>query len=174
MEKDCIICKKKIVKTTKCCMKEWNKKKCCSYSCYWKSKIGHTPWNKGVKAPQISKALIGRVFSKEWKKKISIANTGKKQSPETIAKRVLNNRREKHYEWKGNKVGYGALHAWVKNELGQPKTCEHCGKNGLVGVKIHWANKTGEYKRDLNDWLRLCVSCHRKYDYKNKISYKNV
>lgn len=31
--------------------------------------------------------------------------------------------------------------------------------------KFEWANKSGDYKRDLSDWLRLCISCHRKYDF---------
>ena len=28
--------------------------------------------------------------------------------------------------------------------------------------------KDGKYKRQRNNWLRLCVSCHRKYDYKRR------
>ena len=54
----------------------------------------------------------------------------------------------------------------IRKQLGRPDTCEHCGINGLRGLKIHWANKSREYKRDLSDWLRLCVSCHKKYDSK--------
>jgi len=63
--------------------------------------------------------------------------------------------------------GYDALHKWVYVRLGRPDTCEHCGANGLSGKKIHWANKSGEYKREVDDWLRLCPKCHRKYDLQN-------
>ena len=42
--------------------------------------------------------------------------------------------------------------------------CEKCGKDGLLGKKIHWANISGEYKRDLFDYMRLCVPCHKRYD----------
>ena len=79
-------------------------------------------------------------------------------------KKVLQITGDKNYLWKGDKVSYGSLHDWVKRHLGKPDTCEHCGKNGLSGKKIHWANKSHEYKRDLTDWLRLCVSCHKAYD----------
>jgi len=61
------------------------------------------------------------------------------------------------------------LHCWVKRYLGKPTTCEHCGKTGLIGNSIHWANKDHLYKRNLIDWLRLCAKCHRKYDYKNHL-----
>jgi hypothetical protein len=70
----------------------------------------------------------------------------------------------KSANWKGNNVGMGALHEWVIKNLGQPTVCEYCKKTGLTSHNIHWANKSHEYKRDLNDWLRLCVSCHHKYD----------
>lgn len=67
-------------------------------------------------------------------------------------------------KWKGNSVSYYALHGWVKYWRGRPKKCEHCGKIVTIPNLIHWANKSGEYKRDLNDWLRLCYKCHKKYD----------
>ena len=77
----------------------------------------------------------------------------------------------KSYNWKGDNVGYQALHSWVNRMLGKPCTCEHCGKTGLVGKHIQWANKSQEYKRDITDWLRLCVPCHRNYDYSfNKLN----
>lgn len=30
--------------------------------------------------------------------------------------------------------------------------------------KIHWANISRLYKRDLDDWMRLCAKCHKAYD----------
>ena len=71
---------------------------------------------------------------------------------------------ENHSCWIGDKVGYNALHSWVKKHLGYPDVCEHCKKNGLSGRQIHWANKDHEYKRILEDWLRLCAKCHSSYD----------
>ncbi len=69
-----------------------------------------------------------------------------------------------HYNWKGENVGYRGLHEWIYNHLGQPDACEFCEQTGLSGHKIHWANKSGQYERNLSDWLRLCVSCHKRYD----------
>jgi hypothetical protein len=130
----------------------------------------------------------GRIMSEEAKRKISIALRGNKnhlgipQSLETIKKiRKANKKnppcpmlgkthsietREKIAiaNWKGDEVGYRGLHLWVEKILGRPKKCKHCGKDGLVGKKIHWANKSGLYLRNLSDWIRLCVPCHKKYD----------
>jgi hypothetical protein len=65
-------------------------------------------------------------------------------------------------KWIGDKVGYNALHAWVSRRLGKPNTCEKCGKKKLKGCKIHWANKSKKYLRELSDWIRLCRSCHKQ------------
>ena len=62
--------------------------------------------------------------------------------------------------FKGENVGYDALHDWVKRHKQKATNCEHCGNEGY----LEWANKSHEYKRDLNDWLALCKRCHIKYD----------
>lgn len=71
---------------------------------------------------------------------------------------------ENHPRWKGDKVGYSSLHSWVKRYLGTPETCEECGKTNLKGKYINWANISGKYKRELDDWKRLCKKCHHKFD----------
>lgn len=112
---------------------------------------------------------VGRIVTKEQREKISKALKGKKpkgfdnwQKLGWEASRQL--RDEKSHNWKGVNVGYGGLHSWVKRHLGKPDICDNCKKNKLYGKKIHWANKSVKYKRDLSDWIRLCVSCHWKYD----------
>jgi hypothetical protein len=95
-------------------------------------------------------------FSKEWKENLSKSHLGV-------------NTREKSGMWKDDRVGYDALHDWVKRYYGEPSICEHCFTENLTGCKINWANKTGEYKRDREDWLRLCIKCHRLYDKTHKI-----
>lgn len=60
---------------------------------------------------------------------------------------------------------YQRLHRWVRKMLGCPEKCEYCQKDGLKSRHIHWASKSRLYKWDLTDWLRLCVPCHRNYDY---------
>jgi len=61
----------------------------------------------------------------------------------------------------GDNVGYHALHDWVERKLGKPLKCEHCG---CENKRLEWANKSHEYKRDIDDWIRLCRKCHIKYD----------
>lgn len=85
--------------------------------------------------------------------------------------------------WKGDRVGYHGLHYWKKKISGNPLSCENCKidgyyieysrKNGQVIKRwsIEWANKSREYKRDLDDWLGLCHPCHSKYDQTGRKLY---
>jgi hypothetical protein len=81
--------------------------------------------------------------------------------------------REKHVQswstlvyrsWTGSKSQYRSLHHWVQRQLGKPSVCEECKRGNLSGHNIHWANKTGNYQRDKNDWVRLRARCHMKHD----------
>ena len=62
--------------------------------------------------------------------------------------------------FKGDAVGYGGLHSWVRRNLGPATKCCHCGKQG----RMHWANISWEYKREKDDWMQLCPKCHQRYD----------
>lgn len=114
------------------------KKKYCSHDCYAKSLIG--------KRPVGADKMIGRPA---WNK----GKSNPKQSDEL------------HHSWKGDNVGYAALHSWVRRKLGTPSLCEHCGK---TDGKFQWSNVSRTYRRDLTDWQRLCQSCHGKYDRSQK------
>ena len=85
---------------------------------------------------------------------------------------------KKHWNWKENKVGYQALHEWLYKRKGKAIKCEICGNNKIPKGKkrwFHWSNKSKKYKRDLNDWLQLCIKCHRKVDgWKEKIQKKFI
>lgn len=117
-------------------LKQWAiKAKYCSFKCYWQAR-------KGVRISRNTEFKKGIV---PWDKGV--------ERPE-----IMN---ERNPNWKGDKVGYMALHAWVGRKLGKPSYCTHCFK---TEGKFEWANKSGEYKRDLDDWIRLCKSCHNKYD----------
>lgn len=75
--------------------------------------------------------------------------------------------------WKGDKAGYHAKHRWVESKLGKPNTCAKCKKGELKGAQIHWANRSGKYKRDLKDWIRLCAGCHGRFDKGNRKGLRN-
>lgn len=72
-----------------------------------------------------------------------------------------------NFRWSKN-PSYNCVHFWIKKELGKANLCEQCGSI----EKIQWANKSGNYKRELNDWIQLCILCHRKYDGITKLTKK--
>jgi len=79
---------------------------------------------------------------------------------------------EKHADWKGDYVGYRALHDWIERKLGKPQKCEFC--ESTIAKRYHWANLNHKYNRKFTDWVRLCVSCHRYYDlYFREVGYQN-
>ena len=64
--------------------------------------------------------------------------------------------------WKGDKVKYHALHAWIRRNKPKSMFCEKCGK---ITDKLDLANITGKYLRDIMDFRWLCRGCHMKQDY---------
>lgn len=64
---------------------------------------------------------------------------------------------------KTEQKGYRSLHTWVERRLGKPMICSNCGDT--TKKRYEWANISQEYKRELSDWKRLCVLCHKKFDY---------
>ena len=118
--------------------------------------------------------IKGNTFhhSEATKRKIAVSHIGVGKGiplAETHKRAIAEGMKGKHSNeenpaWKGEKVKYMGLHNWVRRHLGTPKKCMHCG---TTEEKVyHWANISKKYKRDLNDWVRLCVPCHRKFDKK--------
>lgn len=77
---------------------------------------------------------------------------------------------ENNPAWKGGDYVYDVIHREVKKAKGKAKRCMNreekildfeCSKKSK---KFEWANISGEYKRDVNDFMSLCVYCHRVYD----------
>jgi hypothetical protein len=127
---------------------------------------------KGIKNPEHSKRM-----KELWSKKIHPMK-GKRHTKEALekikearSKQDING--EKSYLWKGDKVGYAGLHSWIKKQKGKANKCEN--PNCLGKSKIfQWANISGEYKRDVNDFKMLCVSCHRKMDMEREVNLSRV
>lgn len=59
------------------------------------------------------------------------------------------------------KYAYTNQHKWVRYHKGKAIACEDCGANDR---HCHWANVSHEYHYDLDDWISLCVPCHKKFD----------
>ena len=109
--------------------------------------------SEGLKGNKNTK---GRKLSDETKRKIGLANS---VAPHPCG--------EKNSNWKGDDVGISGVHCWIKKQRGLARNyiCEICRKKPAHD----WSNVDHEYKRNLCDYHPLCVSCHRKYDFKHKL-----
>lgn len=69
-------------------------------------------------------------------------------------------------QWKfPTSPGYGTLHDWVKKNKGKASKCIMGNCNGKSKV-FDWALKEGcKYEWKLENYIELCRSCHKKYDY---------
>jgi hypothetical protein len=66
-------------------------------------------------------------------------------------------------QWKGDSAGIDAQHKRISAVRGTPKSCEQCGTTD-PDQYYHWAfNNTGD-RLNIWDYLRLCVTCHRRFD----------
>ena len=125
-------------------------RKFCSKECSDIFKIGKpntssTKFKKGQRAWN-----EGKIWPKGIREKMSLAHIGKNTGSDNGM-------------WKGDNVGYHAVHNWIYRVKGNPYRCEHC--NTTIAKKFEWANKDHSYKRILEDYISLCTSCHRKFDY---------
>lgn len=108
-------------------------------------KKGHIPWSKGTKG------LVPSPWNKDTKGLVK-PNIG------SFTKGMMSD--ELHFKWKGDNVGYFALHTWVVRKKGKALICSKCGTN----KNVQWANISHEYKREVNDFVEMCSKCHRAFD----------
>lgn len=57
---------------------------------------------------------------------------------------------------------YYTAHYWIYSKSGKAKYCSKDSSH--QSKRFEWANISREYKKELNDWIQLCSSCHRKMD----------
>lgn len=115
---------------------------------------------------------IGRVVSEETRQKMR-DNSLKNPIRYWLGKKRTDMADEKHYFWKGDKAGKLAMHKWIERKFGKPNYCEHCKRTDRK--KYEWCSNDHKYSRNIEDYMRLCTSCHRKYDIRflTKWKYKN-
>ena len=89
--------------------------------------------------------------------------------PKKLISKILDMQEEppkRGNRWKGNKAGYHATHAWFSTNYGTPNYCEFCRGESKKAKTYEWALIKGKkYSRDREDYMRLCHSCHVKYDW---------
>lgn len=104
---------------------------------------------------------------------------GKKQTKETIEKRVSQFRGDKHWNWnsglKNPNSNGGELRYWKKQALIRDDfTCQICGLKDPEIVEVdHIKSKSlhPELKNDIDNLVTMCANCHRRKtlrDIKNK------
>lgn len=125
--------------------------------------------NKGMKFPNRKKPPE---FTEEHRKNIAKGQVGRINKPWTEEEKDKV-RNENNYNWKGDKASYSGIHKWVVRHKGRPDTCEMCGDSGFTAHKINWANVDNQYRRVLDDYIRLCGPCHSRYDRDRNIGSKH-
>lgn len=75
-------------------------------------------------------------------------------------KRHILTKNEKHPFWKENRVGYRALHTWIRKNKQKIDFCQEC----KINKPFDLANISGNYLRDINDFEWLCRRCHMLKD----------
>lgn len=152
-----------------------------------------TPWNKGIKHSEETKAKIKekrkkQIFTQETREKLSKSLKGRIVSKETRKKMSDSRRGEKSYNWKG---GMSSLvksirqtylyRQWRSDCFTRDDfTCQHCQKRGYVlqvdhikplgfiiaenGIKNIQHALCCEELWNINNGRTLCLDCHRKTD----------
>jgi hypothetical protein len=145
--KKCLLCKKEFTATKR-------KRKYCSKFCSGKVNRSKRKPNTKKQKQHMREVALSKGYGK-WMK-------GRKGNGGTFKKGEMSN--EKHPQWKGDSVGYFALHSWIQRYKGVANKCEHC-KTKAAKLYV-WANIDHKYRRNLDDYISLCQSCHIKYDIK--------
>lgn len=91
---------------------------------------------------------------------------------------VLNRISDKNSKlWLGENAGYFQKHKWIRSQGINRDFCLHCGIKGEYRKDNKWTiefcNISGNYKRNISDWICLCRKCHRKFDF-NKLKYTHT
>lgn len=116
--------------------------------------------------------LCGKKLARQPSKTgLCVSCKNKKYLPH-LNKKSPNVTGDKNKKWKGDAVGYRNIHAWVQRQLGK---ANKCSKNlSHKATTFHWANVSGDYKRDLSDWRELCPKCNFSDGVKMHQRYKEV
>lgn len=61
---------------------------------------------------------------------------------------------------------YNRIHKYLVYNYGKASKCENTTCSYPNPKRYEWALKKGrKYSKNIKDYLQLCPSCHRKYDY---------
>jgi len=61
---------------------------------------------------------------------------------------------------------YNRVHKWIRSHYGNAIKCENKDCQYRKPKRFEWALITGKkYEKNINNFIQLCCSCHRKYDF---------
>lgn len=63
---------------------------------------------------------------------------------------------------------YQKIHRWARETINQDY-CTICNDSPSI---LETANISGQYLKDISDWMILCISCHKLFDKLNKTHKK--
>lgn len=148
-----------------------------------KNASGHRLSDEAKKT--ISEKLTGRQLSESHKRAISVATKGKIHSPETrarmgearLGKSLSQNhparrKGDQNPGWVGDSIGKSGVHGWLRKVRKHTGRCEYCRRKPGLRTDIldkvypgtEFANISGEYRRDIDDYAELCRKCHKAFD----------
>lgn len=137
-------------------------------------------WNLSEETKKkISQSRLGIKFSEKTKKKMSISSIGKKKSKIhckniSIAKKgtiftkehkqkiSIANKNKWITRW--NNLTYRGKHYRISILYGKADKCENINCQNRNPKRYEWANISGNYLEDKKDWIKLCVTCHKRMD----------
>jgi len=183
-KKNCLICNKEFFRYKRVGFRDWNKQKFCSRECLYKNqslnpskssfKKGSIPWNNGVSGymtEEAKKTVTKNLnnYIKNEKKEQRDKRTFQIRTIPKIAT-MTGKKGDICPHWKGEQATYNAKHRWIQVNWQKTGICELCliPRPARKGTRLkwgtHWANKSGEYKRERSDWYELCPKCHKIFD----------
>lgn len=163
--KNCEFCSKEFYKDKDLSIQSWTTRRFCSREC---NDAGRRT------APKTDIIKFCLFCGKKYKKRYEMtwlkwskskfcskecADKGKiRRAPSTAFKKgmIPHNFKEKGY-------GYQAVHKWIMRHYQKINKCAECG----IEAKTQWANISGAYLRNREDFRELCYSCHSKEDRAN-------
>ena len=113
---------------------------------------GRVSYWKGKSNPAVSLALKG--------KKRPDMSKWLRTAYEEGRKTVISMKGNSNPAWKGKEAGYHAIHKWLYKRKERSNICEFCE----TVVNVQFANLSGKYLRDVNDFIELCRRCHYWFD----------
>jgi len=93
-------------------------------------------------------------FSKEYRERMSKIKLAAEST----------SRGEHRPEWKGDDVSNAELHKWVRYHKTKTGVCQRCKRKRYT----MWSNIEHRRKRNLDDFIELCVPCHWFIDGRRK------